>query len=79
MYYLGKVQNGKIELDPPNRLPEGMQVRVEPVPAAPANGNGVTPHDSVYELADLATDWGPADLSAQHDHYLHGTPKRKNA
>jgi predicted DNA-binding antitoxin AbrB/MazE fold protein len=32
---------------------------------------------AVTRILERATDLGlPADLAAQHDHYLHGTPKR---
>jgi hypothetical protein len=71
--YTGQVQNGVIVLDagsPP--LPEGTKVQVEPV-------------DTVAAVADLSrillefagTAQGlPPDMAEQHDHYLHGTPKR---
>lgn len=39
--------------------------------------NGAAPPESVRRILERATDLGlPADLAAQHDHYLHGTPKR---
>ena len=68
MVYFGKVKNGRIELDPPSRLPEGAVVRIEPVTAEtdPADG-----------LADEAVDMGVEDLAAQHDHYIYNTPKRQ--
>jgi hypothetical protein len=56
--------------DEPVQLPVGqpLRVHVEVVDAAPR----------FAELLDLARDLpdAPADLSAQHDHYLYGTPKR---
>lgn len=40
----------------------------DPLPASPR---------SVRRILEFATDLDlPADLAAQHDHYLHGTPKR---
>jgi hypothetical protein len=56
--------------DEPVQLPVGqpLRVRVEVVEAAPR----------FADLLDFAKDLpgAPADLSAQHDHYLYGTPKR---
>jgi hypothetical protein len=56
--------------DEPVQLPVGrpLRVSVEMVEAAPR----------FAELLDFASDLpdAPADLSAQHDHYLYGTPKR---
>ncbi len=57
--------------DEPVQLPVGQRLRVhvelvEPPPARFA------------DLLDFAADLpdAPPDLSAQHDHYLYGTPKR---
>jgi hypothetical protein len=60
-------------------LPEGVEVVVttaEPAPDAPG------PRDLGGKLADLGR-WAeslptdlPPDLAANHDHYLHGLPKR---
>lgn len=56
--------------DEPVQLPVGqpLRVRVELAEAAPR----------FAELLRFASDLpdAPADLSAQHDHYLYGTPKR---
>ena len=67
MVYFGKIKNGKIELDAQTRLPEGSIVRVEAVAAAadPLDGLGLE-----------SVDCGPQDLSAEHDHYIYGAPKR---
>jgi hypothetical protein len=71
--YTGHVQNGVIVLDegtPP--LPEGMKVHVEPVDMEAA----------VRDLSQILLEFAgkakglPADIAEQHDHYLHGTPKR---
>ncbi|MEW6251193.1 MAG: hypothetical protein AB1716_11135 [Planctomycetota bacterium] len=67
MSYLGTVRDGKVELPPGVLLPDGTRVRVEPLDGEP---------DPVYGLADEAVPTGIADLSEQHDHYAHGTPKR---
>jgi len=77
--YKGHVSNGVIVLDSPAALPEGAAVRVRPVGrrrARPARGRSDT--DPAWdEIAKLAgTIEGPEDWAAEHDHYIHGTPKR---
>ncbi len=67
MTYLGRIRAGKVELEPGVTLPDGTVVRVEPVTAEA---------DPAYGLADEAVPTGIRDLSEQHDHYAHGTPKR---
>lgn len=71
--YLGEVQNGVIVLEagtPP--LPEGTKVQVEPVDMG----------EAVRDLSRILLGFAgtveglPADMAEQHDHYLHGTPKR---
>ncbi|MFT3882754.1 MAG: hypothetical protein QM703_24265 [Gemmatales bacterium] len=68
----GVVRNGKIELDPPQTLPEGARVDVHMKAESP-------PASSVGEMllrhAGKAVGL-PKDMAAQHDHYLHGTPKK---
>jgi len=71
--YTGQVQNGVIVLDdgtPP--LPEGTKVRVETV------GMEEAVQDLSRRLVSVAgkAKGLPADLAEQHDHYVHGTPKR---
>jgi hypothetical protein len=57
--------------DEPVQLPVGqpLRIHVELVASAPPR---------FAELLRFASDLpdAPADLSAQHDHYLYGTPKR---
>jgi hypothetical protein len=69
----GQIRNGIIVLDEGIVLPEGAKVRVE-----------VMKNDG-EELAPLAASllqWAgkgvelPADLAQNHDHYLHGQPKK---
>jgi hypothetical protein len=71
--YTGQVQNGVIVLDegaPP--LPQGTRVRVEPIDMEAAA------EDLSRVLLSLAgmVKGLPSDLAEQHDHYIHGTPKR---
>lgn len=79
MTLLGHVCNGKIELDDPVSLPEGAKVRIEldPAPAEEA-GQADQPEtlgQKLMKYAGLIQD-APPDLARQHDHYLHGTPKK---
>jgi predicted DNA-binding antitoxin AbrB/MazE fold protein len=66
----GIVKNGVIVPDQPGQLPEGTRVRIV-----------VEPEVKKPTLAGLlkyagALDDMPADFAQQHDHYIHGTPKR---
>ena len=70
MSYKGKVENGQIKLPPGTTLPEGAEVSVnvlEPAPVA----------DFAAALLKLARvrDW-PTDMALNHEHYIHGTPKK---
>ncbi len=69
----GTVTNGMIALAPPGKLPEAMRVPV--VVEEPSGPEPKPPLLSLLKLAGTAKDL-PADFAAQHDHYLHGTPKR---
>lgn len=70
MSYHGVVKNGQITLPPEAVLPEGATVVVEVV------REDEFPEWS-RELIKLAKDrdW-PEDMSLNHDHYIHGTPKK---
>ena len=77
----GTVTNGVVVLDVPGRLPEGARVEITVKAAAkPADGDvKEEPPRSAKELlmnlAGCMTDL-PNDLARNHDHYIHGTPKR---
>jgi hypothetical protein len=74
MTYRGKVHNGQIVLDEPAKLAEGTPVEV--IVPAPAPGTDSV-WDDLLELAGSAGPGLPPDLAENHDHYLHGSPKRK--
>jgi hypothetical protein len=70
--FTGEVRNGVVVFDPGAAPPsDGTRVRVE-VAAAEARD----------ELSEILLEFAgkakglPADLAEQHDHYLHGTPRR---
>jgi hypothetical protein len=81
MTYKGRVQNGVILVEDGVHLPEGAQVQVELADAKESQEKHGEP--TIWEkLAELGA-WAetqptdlPADLAANHDHYLHGAPKR---
>lgn len=76
MVYRGVVKNGVVVLGEGTRLPEGTEVQVEPV----ARGEGIAGEGPTLleQLSDVVGSVPelPPDMAQQHDHYLHGTPKR---
>lgn len=64
MSYLGIVRNGKVELPPGTRLPEGATVRVD-VPDEP---------DPLDRWEELAVDGAPPDMASRVDWYAYGVP-----
>ena len=72
MSYIGTIENGVVVLPPQAQLAEGTKVRVEPV----ETGEVVpTLEELLAPLAGKASGL-PSDLAEQHDHYLHGTPRK---
>jgi hypothetical protein len=73
MVYHGYVRNGVVVLDQASGLPEGAEVEVAVV--VPETGGGVTLGDRLMKFAGKLEGL-PSDLARNHDHYLHGAPKR---
>lgn len=71
MTYIGKVLDGKVILPPEVVLVDGAEVFVQLVEQK--NDDGL--EDLLSEVAEMVQNL-PPDLAAQHDHYIHGTPKR---
>jgi hypothetical protein len=73
MSYTGTVEAGVVKLPPQAALPNGAKVRVELIESPAAERRAL-----VEELRAIAAAMPelPADWAAQHDHYIHGTPKR---
>jgi hypothetical protein len=77
MELTGVVNNGTVVLDQPCPVPDGTKVMVriaevtneKPASVPSAVGKRLLKHAAT--VSDL-----PEDLAEQHDHYLHGTPKR---
>jgi hypothetical protein len=72
MSFEGHVQNGVIVLDDSAQLADGTRVQVI-VSDAPV-GN-TTLGDRLLKLAGVVDDL-PADMAGNHDHYIHGGPRR---
>jgi hypothetical protein len=68
MTYWGTVSNGTVVLPAKAKLPEGTSVKVEPAELP-------TLADTLAEFIGIVDDM-PADWAEQHDHYIHGTPKK---
>ena len=75
MTLAGTVVGGTIVLDQQIELPEGCRVEVI-VRDDPAAVGGTQPSLlGLLKLAGTARDL-PEDFALQHDHYIHGTPRR---
>ncbi len=79
MSYTGEVRNGVIVLENGAQLPEGMRVRIEPVETATdesaADEAAKTLGQRLLKYSGILNDL-PADMARNHDHYLHGHPKK---
>ena len=91
MGILGRVKGGVVVLDDSDALPEGTVVRVEAVEETESHAHrvasgpfgkatrrgeeGPSIWDKLLRLAGTAKGL-PPDLARNHDHYLHGLPKR---
>jgi hypothetical protein len=70
MTYRGHVEGGVVVLDEPVRLPDGTQVKVEPLeqPSRP------TLAEQFADIIGAAPDL-PEDMAENHDRYIHGAAK----
>jgi hypothetical protein len=71
MSFSGHVQNGVVVFDVPVALPEGTPVEV----AVRIGSEPATHFERFREIIGAATGL-PEDFAENHDHYIHGTPKR---
>lgn len=81
MTYQGTVQNGVVVFREGVMLPDGTQVTVVPMEEVgkPLDGGEKTIWQKLLSLAEQAERQStnlPQDLADNHDHYLHGLPKR---
>lgn len=76
MVYRGIVKNGVVVLKEGAQLPDGTEVRVEPVSREEAvAAAGPTLAEQFADVIGTVPEL-PPDMAEQHDHYLHGAPKR---
>jgi len=71
MAYRGHIQGGVVVLDDAVSLPDGTIVAVEPV----ESGRGMTLAERFKDIIGTVPDL-PEDMADNHDHYIHGTPKK---
>jgi hypothetical protein len=75
----GHVENGRIVLDESVPLAEGTKVRVELLPSAAeqpaADEQGPTLYEQLKPIIGIVKDL-PPDFARNHDHYIHGLPKK---
>ena len=70
MKYMGKVKGGVVILEGATVLDEGTVVLVEPMSAgAPTLGQRLKRFSGAAKQL-------PDDMAQNHDHYLHGRPKK---
>lgn len=76
MTITARVHNHSIALPPDLPVAEGAEVQVtvpEPTASAAAAESG---NALAWMLKYAGCIDGPEDFAAEHDHYIHGTPKR---
>ena len=77
MTYRGHVKNGVVVLDDAVALPEGCEVAVVVTPPEETATESGAP--TLFEQLAAIIGKGqnlPSDLAVNHDHYLHGLPKK---
>jgi hypothetical protein len=78
MTYRGKVKNGVVVLEGPQAPPEGSAVSVRVLKgrrAAASKPKRLSLYDRLQPVVGIASGL-PHDLAKNHDHYLHGRPKK---
>jgi hypothetical protein len=80
MVYRGQVKDGVVVLEGPKAPPEGARVSVRVLKSSARRGTKarkrtLTLYDRMKPFIGIAKGL-PPDLARNHDHYLHGTPKR---
>jgi len=72
MSVTGKVKNGVVVLPPGTKLPEGAEVRVEPVKRTEEDD----PLVAAVERLAKPRHHLPNDYALNHGHYIRGEPKK---
>jgi uncharacterized protein (DUF1499 family) len=68
----GTIEGGVVKLPPETGWADGTKVRVEPIESKEDRRSLV---EKLRAIAQSMPEM-PADWAEQHDHYIHGTPKR---
>jgi hypothetical protein len=80
--WIGTVQNGVVILEVPGSIPDGTKVNVFPDPSSELKQDETKKEKTMSNTAKMllkhagVTDRLPEDMALNHDHYLHGQPKR---
>lgn len=72
----GTIQNGVVVFDETPALPEGTKVTIRVEQGTKPKED--TLGDRLLDLAGTIDDL-PTDMARNHDHYIHGTPKEREA
>ncbi|NUM55825.1 MAG: hypothetical protein HUU46_19465 [Candidatus Hydrogenedentes bacterium] len=72
MTYVGKVHNGVVVLPPEGQLPEGAEVKIEPLDSASDADPFLA---ALCRVAKPRPHW-PEDYALNHGHYVRGEPKK---
>ncbi len=72
MEYTGKMHNGIVVLEEQCTLAEGVRVRVLPIDAGQ---EPLALGQRLLRFAGIADEL-PNDMAENHDHYIHGAPKK---
>lgn len=78
MSYKGTVAGGVIVLDAKAKLPDGTKVEVRPARQSARVTVPMSRRERLARIDAIAATMPPipSDFAKQHDHYIHGTPKR---
>ena len=74
MMLQGTVKDGMVLVDDPKALPDGARVKIWVEAPAEAKGKPSL-RERLLKLAGTVDDL-PADMARNHDHYIHGAPRR---
>ncbi|HSU66596.1 MAG TPA: hypothetical protein VLJ39_06980 [Tepidisphaeraceae bacterium] len=73
----GHIRNGTLVFDTAPELPEGAAVEVD-LRKLEDEESGPTLYERYRDIIGTVPDL-PEDFSVNHDHYIHGTPKRSDS
>ena len=78
MVYRGTVKNGIVVFDDDATPGDGVRVTIQPLEDTEAaeQPSPKSLANNLLKLAGIAGPGLPTDLARNHDHYLHGLPKR---